>query len=213
MKLVKSSTKLNLVLTALLVFLASSSASAQTPEATLYSVFSKLTSSKDVSPLVEIVDWDGLYSKMPEVQKEQEKFKGPEDLKNYYKERATNNGSDSVKMLEGSLTDKGLSSSEKKISKETLNKAGKHLEGIRSKTKRQLAKTKFIIEHVKLETDDQATISLKKIYEDKESMLTMSMYKTERGWVTEDAGALNPLGSGGSPIGAFPEPLSALSRR
>jgi len=193
--------------------LATASVKAETPEKALYTVFAKLKSSKDVSPLVEIVDWKSLYSQMPDGEKKLSKLSSAEDLKNKYHKQAVDNGAGSVDMLKGVVSDKTLSSSEKDIGRNTLGTVQKQLENIRSSTQKALAQTKFIIENVKLEGDDKAQVFLKKLYQKEESQITLSMQKTEQGWLTNNAGPLNPLGSGGSPIGSFPNPMSSLSKR
>ncbi len=205
--------RLSLPLACLSFILAATPVNAETPESALYSVLSKLKVSPDVSPLVELVDWEGTYSKMKEDSNGSIAYSSPEEMKAFYLKRAKDNGEQNIELSRLFLSNKELSSQQKKESKETTALLEKNLKDIQAKSREMLAKTDFIIEDVTLDGGNKAQVKLKKRFGDKESSLSLTMHKVNQKWVTEKAGIFNPNGSQGSPIGAFPDPEPSSTMR
>lgn len=184
-------------------------ATAETPKEKLIKLFADLKSSKDVSPLVEIVDWKNNFSSLDEDLKAQMKIKSPEDLKNNYLKMAISNGQFLIDQVNSRKDFSGNARENIVNNSLSTSKLQKRLKQIQEKNAKILRQTKYEILNV-TDSGDKAKIKLKKAFKDQKSEFEIELKLVDGSWVMSNAGSLNPIGSGQTFIGILPDPLSGL---
>lgn len=152
----------------------------ETPEQVLQKILAEIKAASNTSPVVEYVDWQKAFSKMPEDRKKMINVETPEGMKSYYKEVLKDPVAVMKKQFESRLG--SLPPAQKPIYEQNFARMQKALEDKTKEMFSRIAETEYQVGTAEIQ-GDSAVVALTQNYKGEVRNEKIHFEKTGNAWL------------------------------
>ena len=161
---------------------------APAPEKILEQIISKIKEASNASPVVDYVDWDEAFSKVPEQQRTVMSITSPEQMKSFYTEVLKNPSAMMQKQFEARL--KTLPEEQRGVLRQSLGKMQDVMKKKEAEMKERIAKTEYKVGKSTVE-GDKAKVELSQTFNGETKTEEVKFVKKDGKWLLPSVGIVS----------------------
>ena len=173
-----------------------------TPTKTMQAIIDSIKSAGNPSGVVEYVNWDKAFTRLPEAQKAQLKITDPAGMKSFFKDMLTSPSATMHKQLEERL--KAIPADKQADAKGQMEKMEKLMQQKEAEMKERISQTEYKISDEKVEGNN-ATLTLSQTFKGETKSETVKLEKEGDKWMLPALDSMGGQSGGPQP----PAPSSA----
>ncbi len=176
----------SLILVCGFIFFSTSVQAEQGPSEVVREAISKVQEAGNPSPMVDYVDWSGIYAKMPQKSKELIKVESESELKDYYREILKSPSDAMVKLMSGKISEK-IGRDKAELGEQILAKVKERMKIKEDEIKDKIKNSKYTIGDAMID-DDVARVPVTYVYNSESKSEQLKLIKKDGTWLMSNLG-------------------------